>query len=409
VMPTVSFFCFYYPPMARSRSRQIFAHVLAKQGFPVRVLSIANPHGFFNKFMKDTSMPQDPPGVSVDRVYAPNWWALGEVLAQVGLLPDAQMNWVRAVQRHWKEIARDQKGILFGLYPPFADILLARWAKESTGWPLVLDYRDEFLSASEKHPGRQQRKLFALERSALESADVISVASATIKQRLQTRYGIPEERFCVTYNGYDLAYDMACQTVGSDHEGRSDDSVLNVVYAGAISQHQKPEVLCEAYRLLMAKHPELHRRINITFYGPDNYYFRHFFRRHLGQGMRYEGFLPYGKIQRLLPSFDVGFFSLAGDSYDYAMPRKLFDYMIAGLPILAALPDGEASRFVRGLDIGKVTHYSDVDALADNLYRYAVDKDEIGRIRKNIRSVREQYSLQKQVEALSIRVKEMVS
>jgi glycosyltransferase involved in cell wall biosynthesis len=129
----------------------------------------------------------------------------------------------------------------------------------------------------------------------------------------------------------------------------------------------------------------------------------------LGQGLQYEGFLPYGKIQKLLPSFDVGFFSLAGDSYDYAMPRKLFDYMIAGLPILAALPDGEATRFVGQLNIGKVTHYSDVDALADNLYLYAVDKDEIGRIRKNIRSVREQYSLQKQVEALSIRVKEMVS
>jgi len=394
--------------MARSRSRQIFAHGLAAQGFSVKVLSIANPHGFFNKFMMDTSMPQDPPGVIVDRVHAPNWWALGEVLAQVGLIPDAQINWVRAVKLHWKEILKDQKSILFGVYPPFADILLACWAKESTGWPLVIDYRDEFLSASEKHPSRQQRKLFALERSALEAADIISVASATIKQRLQARYGIAEERFCITYNGYDLEFDMSDVGGELDHEGRSDDSVLNVVYAGAISQHQRPEVLCEAYRFLMSKHPELQGRINITFYGPDNYYYRHFFRRYLGQGMQYAGFLPYGKMQQLLPSFDVGFFSLASDSYDYAMPRKLFDYMIAGLPILAALPDGEASQLVRQLNIGKVSHYSDVDALADNLYRYAVDRNEISKIRQKIRSVRDRYSLQKQVEALSIRMKELV-
>jgi glycosyltransferase involved in cell wall biosynthesis len=57
-----------------------------------------------------------------------------------------------------------------------------------------------------------------------------------------------------------------------------------------------------------------------------------------------------------------------------AMPNKLFDYMGAGRPILAAVPDGEAARAVRAANCGIVTPAEDPDALAAALLTLAGDR-----------------------------------
>jgi glycosyltransferase involved in cell wall biosynthesis len=57
-----------------------------------------------------------------------------------------------------------------------------------------------------------------------------------------------------------------------------------------------------------------------------------------------------------------------------AMPNKLFDYMGAGRPILAAIPDGEAARAIRAAGCGIVTPAEDPGALADALVSLADDR-----------------------------------
>lgn len=57
-----------------------------------------------------------------------------------------------------------------------------------------------------------------------------------------------------------------------------------------------------------------------------------------------------------------------------AMPNKLFDYMGAGRPILAAVPDGEAARAVRAAGCGIVTPAEDAPALAAAIRSLAADR-----------------------------------
>jgi len=57
-----------------------------------------------------------------------------------------------------------------------------------------------------------------------------------------------------------------------------------------------------------------------------------------------------------------------------ALPNKLFDYMGAGRPIIAAVPDGEAARAVRAAGCGIVTPAEDPDALADAIRALADDR-----------------------------------
>ncbi len=57
-----------------------------------------------------------------------------------------------------------------------------------------------------------------------------------------------------------------------------------------------------------------------------------------------------------------------------AMPNKLFDYMGAGRPILAAVPDGEAAHAVRSAGCGIVTPAEDAEALANAIRQLAADR-----------------------------------
>ncbi len=54
-----------------------------------------------------------------------------------------------------------------------------------------------------------------------------------------------------------------------------------------------------------------------------------------------------------------------------ALPNKLFDYMGAGRPIIAAIPEGEAARAVREAGCGIVTPAEDPAALADAITELA--------------------------------------
>jgi glycosyltransferase involved in cell wall biosynthesis len=58
-----------------------------------------------------------------------------------------------------------------------------------------------------------------------------------------------------------------------------------------------------------------------------------------------------------------------------AMPNKLFDYMGAGRPIIAAVPEGEAARAVRQAHCGIVTPAEDAAALAAAIQTLASDRD----------------------------------
>jgi glycosyltransferase involved in cell wall biosynthesis len=58
-----------------------------------------------------------------------------------------------------------------------------------------------------------------------------------------------------------------------------------------------------------------------------------------------------------------------------ALPNKLFDYMGAGRPIIAAIPEGEAARAVRTAGCGIVTPAEDPAALADALTQLADDRE----------------------------------
>jgi glycosyltransferase involved in cell wall biosynthesis len=94
---------------------------------------------------------------------------------------------------------------------------------------------------------------------------------------------------------------------------------------------------------------------------------------------------------------DMGFFSLSDATYAYATPTKLFDYIEAGVPIVASLPQGASREFVEQYEIGLVADEGDEQGLAHCLREMAKNEALRLRCRANMASIREQFSPEVQI------------
>ena len=199
------------------------------------------------------------------------------------------------------------------------------------------------------------------------------------------------KRFCLISVVYNVVPSAPEPAVGGEA------GPLKVIYAGAISRIQRPEILLQAYALLGREKKALQERLQVEIYGPDNRYFRRQVRPHLLEGTHFGGFLPRRELDGKLAGADVGFLSLGDATYAYATPTKLFDYIELGLPIVAVLPPGAAQAMIEEHEIGLVAGLGDVGGLAHCIAQMIEDAALRIRCRDNMLQLREQFRPARQV------------
>lgn len=349
----VCFISCHYPPLSRTYRRYRFAQLLAEGGCDVEVVAHGNVSRAFGAFVDDPdTIVEGPP---VHRPRAVPWHVTGDVLYRAGVIPCPNLNWARPAVRVARQIARTPDDVVVGLYPPLTNLIVAYRTAQITGARLVLDFRDEFLGLASK---RQQRWARRWETRLRESADLISVATANVGEAFVER-GFEPDRLHLTENGY---WELPEGEIGYD-----DDAVCRVVYVGALSGAQGPEILCDAVRLLRRDSPAVADRLDVAIYGPDNRYQQQVLQPRLTDGVRYGGFLQAGDVGGVLAQAHVGFLSLASEDFAYAVPGKVYDYIAHGRPMLASLPDGAARRLIETEGVGLVSACGDSAGLAHHL------------------------------------------
>jgi glycosyltransferase involved in cell wall biosynthesis len=95
-------------------------------------------------------------------------------------------------------------------------------------------------------------------------------------------------------------------------------------------------------------------------------------------------FAPRVSPERLISeaaAADIGYLALPGttEHYEYALPNKLFEYVMAGLPVLAT-PRVEMATMLSSLECGFISEL-DPQSLANALN--AVELDELNEMRRN--------------------------
>ena len=386
--PKVYFIACSFPPFGRGNSitNACVAQHLARY-FDVEVICKEREDGFLINYEGDASLVRDlVDGLVVHRLRGGRWWGgLNEVLYASGLLPCYYLNWAWSVVSRGSELIGD-RGVIFAVYPVFSDLVAGWYLSRRHNCPLVLDFRDDFSAVMSRGWRRVLAPLYRwLESRLLRSARRVTVTTDHLKDALVLRHGLDERHVSVVHNIVPRFEGLRrCRNSGDERDVR-------VVYAGAISAIQRPEILLRAYRKLCDSRPDLGRRVRVEIYGPESIYFRLRMKQHFGEGCHYYGFVPHDELVEKLADADIGFFSLADSTFAYATPTKLFEYVELGIPILAALPPGAARTLIEENDIGMVADPGDINGLAAHLAGLADQPDLRRRFEANVEHMRERF------------------
>jgi glycosyltransferase involved in cell wall biosynthesis len=238
---------------------------------------------------------------------------------------------------------------------------------------------------------RNPRAVEAVERWCLNRIDHTLVVVEESRDRLLAM-GVPPERITVVSNTPSVhrldALDPTPRRAGGDG------SPLEMVYLGLLETARGVSTAIDAVALCRE------RGIPVTFSVVGDGRARASFEARaaaLGLGadrIRFHGFLPYEEALEIVARADVGLIPhMANESWNTTIPNKLFDYMAAGLPVLAsdALP---TRRVIEQTGCGVWFRSGDAEHLAQGLTALLSEPDRARRGVAGRDAIRRQFNWQ---------------
>lgn len=284
------------------------------------------------------------------------------------LVPDTKLGWLLpAVRKGLQVIAAERPALLLSSSPPETAHLVAGRLSQATGLPWVADLRDGWARQS-PNPALRERPLrqaleLRLEGRMMAQARAVTTTTAALTADLQRRYPGKQPIVTIT-NGFDRA-NLAGVT-----RSRADDGTFRLVYAGAFSL-SSPDRSAEPFfaALTALRRADPATRLRVQVVGPLT---------PEEQGLR-ERFgladivalvppVPRSQVYRYLVDADA-LLLVQGRGTPGLIPSKLFDYIAAGVPILALTAGNVAEEIIRQYHLGEIAASNDPDAIVAALQR----------------------------------------
>lgn len=305
------------------------------------------------------------------------------VLEHLGLVTDYLSPWInKALTKLTKLIDRDD--ILFATSGgELGCIELAIKIKEKTGSKLLINLHDPIdhsIVLGERIPTRYHKDRTKKAYELLAKSNAILTSSQLYAEELKKNIDDKDTIIKNWYFGY---------SGSSEEEVKNTDfsDGFNLVYAGNMNNIQQPHILLE----------EL---VNSSVFTKINF---HFF----GSGVNsriiekysddYKNIFFHGqKSQSEIHSFYInnahaGFIPLIGDYFKPFVPSKLYDYIKFGLPVLAFLPDGDASSIINKSKFGFSSN--DISDIEGYIESCLLDEKRYSMLRKDILDCRYDWSI----------------
>jgi glycosyltransferase involved in cell wall biosynthesis len=278
------------------------------------------------------------------------------------LLPDPQVTWLPILVRAAKRIVRT-RGIDLVLItvPPFSSVLLVKnLRKQFPALPIVVDFRDEWLSTTinlvsfsrSDHAAKIARNA---EADAVANATIIVAVTEAARCEIRARYpDESESKFRLVPNGYDATrLSFADKTSITPPHDR-----LVVTYIGSVYGSTEPTTLAEALQSLPA---EVKSRLKLRFIGRiEELRFREALLQ-LGDMVELTGFVPQSEALAAVNEAD---FALLISHDPLNVSAKFYDYVGAGTPIVATVhPKGELRHLLEEMRAGWWADSRDVEGI----------------------------------------------
>ncbi len=228
------------------------------------------------------------------------------------------------------------------------DTLPANWLVSLIkGKPLVYDSHEYFTEVPEiQHKPRVKNVWRFFEKRCIRRADLVITVSPSIADLLQETYHLDE---VVTVRNVPMGSTDLPKATKTDL-GLDENRFLLLLQGGGINMNRGGEELVEAMRYI--------EKVDLVIIGsgdaiPELQRMAKEFK--LDDKIRFLPRMPYEEMMRYTSAADLGF-SLDKDgnlNYRFSLPNKIFDYAMAGLPMVTSdLP--EVAAFVRKNEIGVV-------------------------------------------------------
>lgn len=277
---------------------------------------------------------------------------------------DAQLGWLPAAVRRGTEILQsDDYSLIYSTSAPYTDHLVAYRLKQKFGLPWVADFRDPWILNMHAHfPTHLHKKIcINLEKQVISNADQVLVVSEPMRQQFIRQYPhVSPSHFVTITNGYDREdYENTTK-----HELAPDK--FQLVYTGSLYASQSIRTVLAAIHHLVED--GLLRADNFCFWIVGSY------------GSEAPQLVEEWNLQDIVqlisytPHSQIIGYQIAADALvlvigdgprtEIMLTGKLFEYLAAEKPILAAIPQSAAKDLLQEANISTIAASKDTAAIA---------------------------------------------
>ncbi|VVB66521.1 D-inositol-3-phosphate glycosyltransferase [Candidatus Gugararchaeum adminiculabundum] len=377
----------FFPPVVGGsplRTLKLAKHLAKKMD--VTVLATSNPQDIGNQVDWKTT-PKKEDGIKMLRVFSleigtliyPVLRLLGKEKAAHGsarrsfywVMPCRHLGWFPfAFIRGKIFLLRNKVDWIYAAYPSPTSLMLGYWLSLIFRKPLVLDMHDSYYGVVKEFvPTRFHRWIAkCIEGRVARRAQKIGVATQKIADEMIETHKLPREKFFL------LPQSIETQLVDAVKIGARSNK-FTITYTGALSEVQNIPPLVKAVTKLVEEGKLRENEIQVKIAGPENKVKLEEIKALDKFGLvEYLGLVGYEESIELMKASDVLFLSLAfEEKLKYAHPSKIFEYIACGKPLLAFVPEGEASKFVRENRCGLAVTVNDANELAKAIMQLKSD------------------------------------
>ncbi len=264
-------------------------------------------------------------------------------LEQRLFIPDSKILWLPfAFIRSFFIIKRNRFQAIISTAPPFSSHILGLLLSTVCRLPWIADFRDGWSDKDILPPKGVVHFVLNrfLERVVIKNADRITCISEKIVTYEKALHPQEIEKCFLLYNGFDEQ---------DFYQGRRSNNNFTITFFGTATEWTNPAVFLPSLASVLEHYPEVREKVAFRIVGTM---FHHQYINSLekiidGNRIDQYGYVPHKEAVQLLQQSDLLLFPVTKYDTTGHITGKLFEYLAAGLPILAHTPHGEAREILK--------------------------------------------------------------
>lgn len=383
---SVLMLAYHYPPLGGVAVMRVlrFSRYLRDYGWEPIVVCVDG--GAKHEPRDPDLMREVPSGIIIERVpcfepdnYSDSWSVPREKVVRnlfklfdKTLFPDDRAFWVGPVVGRIQSLVKKHRpAVLWATAQPWSTLVAGMRAKQATGIPLVLDFRDDWTTSNaDFRRTKRLAKERALEQAVLSAADAVVSVTPQIVEALVDRRpaNLRPEQFFLLPNGFDPAHFPFEPAVPSQV-----DAPFVLLHAGGLYDKRPVTPLLEILSRWLKEHPERRERLKVVLAGRSTEAVRTEIAGSALSGViETPGFLSHGQVRKMMRTSGVNLLMIEQvRSAPWLFTGKAFEYLGARRPILMLGPQpSPLAELIAESGFGEVVGYGDVSRAVEVLERF---------------------------------------